>query len=79
MLRLPEGMRDQIKAAAEASKRTMNAEIVARLETSLAADDRSALAAKRVMAMRLTDSPDPLHDLVMDLSRRVERLEKQGR
>lgn len=31
MLRLPDGMRDRIKAAAEANNRSMNAEIVARL------------------------------------------------
>lgn len=34
MLRLPDGMRDQIKAAAEANNRSMNAEIVARLTDS---------------------------------------------
>lgn len=33
MLRLPDGMRDRIKAAAEANNRSMNAEIVATLET----------------------------------------------
>ncbi|UFS65165.1 Arc family DNA-binding protein [Paracoccus denitrificans] len=32
MLRLPDGMRDRIKAAAEANKRSMNAEIVAALD-----------------------------------------------
>jgi hypothetical protein len=32
MLRLPDGMRDRIKAAAEANSRSMNAEIVATLE-----------------------------------------------
>lgn len=35
MLRLPDGMRDQLKAAAEANNRTMNAEVVARLNASL--------------------------------------------
>ena len=34
MLRLPGGMRDRIKAAAEGNNRSMNAEIVARLEKS---------------------------------------------
>lgn len=34
MLRLPDGMRDQIKAAAKENGRSMNAEIVQRLETS---------------------------------------------
>lgn len=35
MLRLPDGMRDRLKAQAEANKRSMNAEIVARLERTL--------------------------------------------
>ena len=32
LVRMPDGMRDKLKAAAKASNRTMNAEIVARLE-----------------------------------------------
>ena len=32
MLRLPDGMRDRLKAAAETNKRSMNAEIVERIE-----------------------------------------------
>lgn len=36
MLRLPDGMRDRIKAAAERNNRSMNAEIVSRLEQSFA-------------------------------------------
>ncbi|MDP4022950.1 Arc family DNA-binding protein [Methylobacterium sp. NEAU 140] len=35
MLRLPDGMRDRLKAEAEANNRSMNAEIVARLKSSL--------------------------------------------
>lgn len=38
VLRLPDGMRDRLKAAAEANKRSMNAEIVARLDRSLDED-----------------------------------------
>lgn len=34
MVRLPDGMREKIKAAADAANRTMNGEIVARLEAS---------------------------------------------
>ncbi|MGE8126594.1 Arc family DNA-binding protein [Methylobacterium sp. NPDC080182] len=37
MLRMPDGMRDRLKAEAEANKRSMNAEIVARLESTLEA------------------------------------------
>lgn len=35
VLRFPAGMRDRIKAAAEENSRSMNAEIIARLEASL--------------------------------------------
>ena len=35
IVRLPDGMRDQLKAAAESNRRSMNAEIVARLAESL--------------------------------------------
>lgn len=35
MVRFPPGMRERLKAEAEANKRSMNAEIVARLEASL--------------------------------------------
>lgn len=34
MLRLPDGLRDRVKAAADENKRSMNAEIVDRLENS---------------------------------------------
>lgn len=36
IIRFPEGMRDRLKAEAEANKRSLNAEIIARLETTLA-------------------------------------------
>lgn len=36
MLRLPDGMRDRIAEAAKANGRSMNAEIISRLETSFA-------------------------------------------
>ncbi|MEH3117099.1 MAG: Arc family DNA-binding protein [Methylorubrum populi] len=35
VLRLPDGMRDRLKAEAEANGRSMNAEIIARLQVSL--------------------------------------------
>lgn len=34
MLRLPDGMRERIKASADANNRSMNAEIISRLEES---------------------------------------------
>jgi Arc-like DNA binding dprotein len=39
VIRLPEGMRDKIDLAARANKRSMNAEIVQRLETSFSSSD----------------------------------------
>ena len=38
IIRLPDGMRGQLKAAAEANNRTMTAEVVARLRASLDTD-----------------------------------------
>lgn len=38
MVRLPDGMRERLKEAAKVGKRTMNAEIVARLEFAFAVD-----------------------------------------
>ena len=37
-LRLPDGMRDRLKHAAAANKRSMNAEIIARLESTFYAE-----------------------------------------
>ncbi len=42
IVRLPDGMRDRIKAAAEANNRSMNAEIVARIEASFLHEKRFA-------------------------------------
>ncbi|MFC6790568.1 Arc family DNA-binding protein [Methylobacterium komagatae] len=39
LLRFPDGMRDRLKALAEQNKRSMNAEIVARLEASIRSQD----------------------------------------
>lgn len=39
MLRFPDGMRDRLKEAAKANNRTMNAEIIDRLDRSFAAID----------------------------------------
>ncbi|NBB81056.1 MAG: Arc family DNA-binding protein [Verrucomicrobia bacterium] len=46
MVRLPEGMREMISAAAKSSKRTMNAEIVARLELSFADQEGHDMSAQ---------------------------------
>ena len=41
IIRLPDGMRDCIRAAAQGNRRSANAEIVARLEASFEADSAS--------------------------------------
>jgi plasmid stability protein len=43
VVRLPDGMREQLGVAARANKRTMNAEIVSRLEASLQQDENEAV------------------------------------
>lgn len=60
VLRLPQGMRDRIKILADSNGRSMNAEIVARLEKSIESD--SAL----LHAL----------DMITDLCGRVEELER---
>ena len=50
MLRLPEGMRERIKAAADANSRSMNAEIVATLETEYPVPLASADHALKLLA-----------------------------
>lgn len=54
-LRLPEGMRDTLRQKAEASYRSMNGEIVYRLEQSLA-DDNEIGAVEAATSPRLNHS-----------------------
>lgn len=73
MLRVPDGMRDRIKAAADANNRTMNAEIVARLYDSF--ETRDAERAKdTVEAMMNALSRVTTH--AESLARRLERMER---
>lgn len=53
MLRLPDGMRDALKASAEENKRSMNAEIVARLEASFSLFQRLEAVADREDDLKL--------------------------
>ncbi len=61
VLRLPDGMRDRIKAAAEDSNRSMNAEIVATLQEAYPTPTDDPMSALDFFAFvtRLTKSPDP--------------------
>lgn len=64
VLRLPDGMRDRIKAAADANSRSMNAEIVARLSATLADP-------------RFERIPDTVVDLVKRLERLEQIIEEK--
>lgn len=55
IIRFPDGMRDRIKEAADANNRSMNAEIVARLESSFMTSPDGALLP--------SDIPERLHKL----------------
>lgn len=52
MLRLPDGMRDKLKEAAQSTKRTLNAEIVARLEQAFEQDSRADLLRGNMILLR---------------------------
>ncbi|MBD8906551.1 Arc family DNA-binding protein [Methylorubrum zatmanii] len=51
VLRLPDGMRDRLKVEAEANKRSMNAEIVARLDATLVTKTYHIASGERVLDM----------------------------
>lgn len=77
-LRLPDGMRDQIKEAADRNGRSMNAEIVARLEASFTA---SASVTHSTLAEALAAYGDPQTFLAaetMKLRHLLERFEQKG-
>ncbi|WP_406736986.1 Arc family DNA-binding protein [Thioclava sp. GXIMD4215] len=63
MVRFPDGMRDRIKAAAEANNRSMNAEIVATLDEKYPAPRNEDAIAKRfreaIEASGIKDPHDP--------------------
>jgi hypothetical protein len=72
VLRLPEGMRDKIGVAARASKRSMNAEIVQRLEASFSSTDEPLLVihkdtAEADIILELRDSMHSLQAEVAEL------------
>lgn len=78
MLRMPRGMRDRIKRAAENNHRSMNAEIISRLEVTMA---DAVSAARDVMDEDLGDfTPQDLaatqadmESLVLELAKIIER------
>lgn len=77
MVRFPDGMRDRIKEAAKASGRSMNAEIIARLEHSF--NSRRAFEPNRSLAERLALA-DELSNLARGLMlQEIEIAKSQGR
>lgn len=72
MMRLPPGMREKIAEAAKDSGRSMNAEVVARLEQSFENDDASAAQAEKVEYLegQITE----LWQAIDDLQRSVNSL-----
>jgi Arc-like DNA binding domain len=72
VLRLPEGMRDQVDAAARTNKRTMNAEIVQRLEASFSSSDELLLVVKKNTAE--ADMIWELQDSMQSLKAEVAKL-----
>lgn len=63
-IRMPEGLRDRIRSAAEANNRSMNAEIIARLEKSFAETvDHDGLIPTATSA-KLTDTVSRLEAII---------------
>lgn len=67
VLRLPDGMRDRLKAAAEANNRTMNSEIIDRLDWSFDSWPRIALS-HELKQRALNSSKDTRIDYERQLS-----------
>lgn len=89
MLRLPDGMRDRIKSAAEANNRSMNAEIVATLDSVYPEPVRSrvqvlleishqmeALADRR-KAATTEDEKSALLDQFIELSDKLSKMREK--
>lgn len=85
VVRLPDGMRDRIKAAADANSRSMNAEIVSVLEDRFPPDDdidkvdlalftiRELLLSGQLDADEISEALDKAEDGLEDLQRRLAR------
>jgi len=74
IVRLPDGMRDQIAEAAKSNNRTMNAEVVSRLQKSFEAEQRQLLSEIRRMRPDGTSFIDE-EALVELLDKRLSNIE----
>lgn len=67
IVRLPDGMRDKVADSSKANKRSMNSEIVARLQSSFETGDT------------LGDTESRLKSLVKNLEQLIIQVEKQNK
>ena len=76
VIRLPDGMRDRIKASADANNRSMNAEIVSRLADSL---DEKQTAASLSINIDLADLGKPdLQEKLQMISDHLDAVKASG-
>lgn len=72
IVRLPDGMRDRIKAAAEANNRSMNAEIVSALESAYPAPGEIAYIRQIILMLTGFEiRQDEDHDFIDRVARRM--------
>jgi hypothetical protein len=80
ILRLPDGMREAIRLAAEANNRSMNAEIVARLTTTFEVSDKAVEFLRQyellsaVQAMPTLADFEKFNALLQEQSAKLEKL-----
>jgi hypothetical protein len=73
--RVPASLKARLERAAHTNKRSLNAEITARLEASFASDARSKSAAAKLS--RVTMEGDSLETRVAEIEARLSKLERQ--
>lgn len=82
MLRFPKGMRDRLKAEAEKNKRSLNSEIIARLDDSLLTEQLTTVADESAIKPPTAKELKRLAELIVILERNAldekegDRLEK---
>lgn len=77
LTRFPDGMRERIEAAAEANKRPMNSEIIARLEWSFQEEAKSGNGLAFLKTLKATGRRT-LEEHVADLEVRIKALESKN-
>jgi hypothetical protein len=74
IVRLPDGMREKLGTAARANNRTMNAEIVSRLEQSFSGEVFLSVHENTAAADIISELPDDLKAIYSQLREIKERL-----